>query len=306
MLTAIFSFFSSTVGQIIAIAAVCFLAGVLVCWHFCHRLRTFDDSFEVVEVENGATIDVAVGLLKRKSRPVMIAGISAPGLNDPCGPESKANLEKLAGSTIRLQTSEREGLGGKKALVGDAFGATGVDLGLAQLRAGLAVCETAAGKEQLAAQAEAKRKGLGLWSSQNAGSRWWHFSMGSVSFPDAIEEPIPVETSTVQEIPMLSTIGTLLIVFVVIAAIAWAIVAMFGTSLSSSTVGKAVISAVDTTEEVSAYAALTSIRYMEPVVADPQAVTACEYLLKATLTWPATPKATAATAKTKPALNLVP
>jgi hypothetical protein len=60
---------------------------------------------------------------------------------------------------------------------------------------------------------------------------------------------------------------------------------------------KSVSTAVDTSEQMAAYAALTAIRYVPQVAADPQAVTACEYLRTAVTVWKdaPTPEAKATT-----------
>ena len=58
------SFLTSSLGRTVAIAAVCFLAGVIVCWRWTHReARTFSYTLPVASVENGATLSVQHGLV---------------------------------------------------------------------------------------------------------------------------------------------------------------------------------------------------------------------------------------------------
>jgi len=266
----------------LAIAAACFLAGVIVCWRWTHREpRVFSYTLAVTSVENGATLAVQHGLLGRKTRLVMIEGLRAPGLNDPLGRESQDNLKSLAGGTIRVESEDRPI--GTGTIVGKCFGDTGTDLGLAQLRAGLATCETAAKPEQLAAQKEAQRAKRGLWSKADAGSRWWHFSAGMKA------ASIPEPNKTNEEKPSmfsLENIGNLLLIVVALIILAWIVAYFAGGYLQKTAAGKAALSAIDTTAEVAAYAALTGVRYMPGVKSDPKAVESCEYLLTAVMKWP--------------------
>jgi len=168
--------FSKT-GLYLGIALALFIGGFVVCWKFCHRAeKTFESTQAVVSAANGATLNVSCGLLGRSTRPVFLEGISAPGLNDSCGTESQANLLDIAGATIRLESTERPL--GNKPLVGQAFGATGEDLAIAQLTAGLATCQTGATKDQIAAQKGAQKAKRGLWAN-SGGSHWWNFSIAN-------------------------------------------------------------------------------------------------------------------------------
>jgi hypothetical protein len=84
---------------------------------------------------------------------------------------------------------------------------------------------------------------------------------------------------------MFETIGLCIEILVALVILGW-IVAYFGsTYLSTSAAGKTAVSAIDTSEQLAAYGALTAVRCMAPVSADPQAVTACEYLRGVVTAW---------------------
>ena len=192
-------------------------------------------------------------------------------------PSLRDNLTSLAGKTIRVESKERGILG--KPLVGQVFGDAGADLGLAQLRAGLAKCESQATKEQIAAQKQAQKAGRGLWQA-SGGSHWWHFSVATGGdFP----EPKPLKPET--ETPMLETIGLWLEILVALIVIGWITAYFAGTYLSKSPAGTAAVKAIDTSEQLAAYAALTLIRYSSPVTDNPTAVASCENLRSVVTAW---------------------
>ena len=117
--------------------------------------------------------------------------------------------------------------------MGQVFGEAGADLGIAQLRAGLAKCESQATKDQVAAQREAQKAGRGLWQT-TGGSHWWHFSVAVADgkFP----EPKPLKPET--DSTMFETIGLCIEILVALVILGW-IVAYFGsTYLSTSAAGK--------------------------------------------------------------------
>jgi len=288
-MTTILSLIFSKAGFYAALVLAIFVAGFVVCWKLEHRTeKTFSEVLTVASVANGATIEAKAGLLGRSTRPVFIAGVAAPGLNDPLGPDSRDNLAGLAGSTIRVESKDRGILG--KPLVGQVFGDAGADLGIAQLRAGLAKCESQATKEQIAAQKEAQKAGRGLWQTAG-GSHWWHFNVADAAFP----EPKPLKPET--ETPMLETIGLCLEILVAVIILGWIVAYFAGSYLSTSSAGRTAVSAIDTSEQLAAYAALTAVRCMSPVSADPQAVTSCEYLRGVVTAWklPAASASTPAT-----------
>ena len=288
-MSTILSLVCSKTGFYAALVLAIFIAGVVVCWKWDHRHegRTFSEVLTVASVANGATIEAKAGLLGRVTRPVFIAGIAAPGLNDPLGAESRDNLASLAGKTIRVESETRGILG--TPLVGQVFGDAGADMGIAQLRAGLAKCESQATRDQVAAQKEAQKAGRGLWQS-TGGSHWWHFSVANHSFP----EPKPLKPET--ETPMFETIGLWLEILVAVIALAWIAAYFAAPYLAKSTAGTAAVSAIDTSEQLAAYAALTLIRFTPAVDGNPTAVASCENLRSVVTAWkPAVPAATAAT-----------
>jgi endonuclease YncB( thermonuclease family) len=273
----VLSLLGSTLGRTAAIAAVCFVAGAIVCWRWTHReARTFSDSFHVTSVENGATIAVQAGVLGRRSRLVMLQGVTAPGLNDPLGRESQSNLAGLAGETVRVESHSRSV--GAATIVGTCYGATNADLALAQLRAGLATCETAATKPQLAAQKEAQKARRGLWAA-GSGSHWWHFNLAATAFPEALPEE--KETSVLN-----LDYGLILEIAVVAIVLLWIVWSLFGAAIVARVpTAAAVGQVVDTSEQLACYAALTGIRHASCVANDPQAVQYCEYLRTVCTAW---------------------
>ncbi len=81
-------------------------------------------------------------------------------------------------------------------------------------------------------------------------------------------------------------IGAGLLLIVVIVAW-WAISKTpFGKALSETKVGEVLDEVLDTSQQWSAYASLTAIRYLDCVEADPEAVKACEYLRGVVTAWP--------------------
>ena len=278
MWSTLLSFAVSKLGLTLALVLAAFAAGAILTWRWCHRDegKTYTESFTVASVANGATITARAGILGRSTRPVYLAGIAAPGLNDPLGPQSRENLAGLAGPTIRVKSKERIGLA--KPIAGTCYGSTGADLAVAQLRAGLAKCESQATAAQIAAQKEAQKAKRGLWET-SGGSHWWHFGAAADKFP----EPIPLEPEAK---PMIETVGLALMGLVVLVVLGWIIVYFAGSALNKTAAGKAAVSVVDTTEQIAAYGALTAVRVMPPVAADPEAVKACEYLRTVVTAWP--------------------
>lgn len=267
------------------VAVLCFVAGAIVCWKWTHReSRLFSYTLPVVKVENGATLQVQHGLLGRRTRPVMIEGISAPGLNDHLGPESKENLQELAGATIRLTSTDRPI--GAGLLVGTVWGDTGQDLGLAQLRAGLATCQTGATKDQFTAQKQAQTAKRGLWET-TGGSHWWHFSAPNSSFPEPFDEEPEAE-----KMFDLQTVGNALLIGVAVIALVWILWAVLAAKVATKapTTAAVVTGVVDTSEQLAAYAALTAVRHTPAVAADPKAVENCDYLRAVCTQWPAAKK----------------
>ena len=279
-MTTLLSFVFSKTGLYVGIALAIFLAGFVVCWKFTHRAgKTIEQTFSVVSVANGATINVKAGLLPRATKPIFLQGISAPGLNDPLGPESRDNLTSLAGNAIRVE-SEKQGLL-MKPVIGDVFGSTGKDLAIAQLQAGLATCETSATKPQIAAQKQAQAAKRGLWAN-TGGSHWWNFSVATLGDFSNFRSPIP-EKSMFDPNTLILWLAWLAIA-VSVACLAWTYVIQ---PLASKWTAAATVTAVvDTTEQIAAYCALSQVIAVPAVAADPQAVTACDYLRNVVTKWP--------------------
>ncbi len=289
-MSTLLSLIFSKVGLYAAAAVALLAAGCWLHWRWEHgsgpKLAT--QVLRVAGAANGATLNVRGGFAGRSTAPAFVAGIAAPGLNDPLGPQSRDNLAALAGDTVRL-VAPKQGLGSRGVLVGQIFGDTGADLAVAQLRAGLAKCETGATKEQIAAESEARKARRGLWQT-TGGSSWFHFGPAAADFPEAI--PLEPPGKNMLDYGLILEVAVLAIVAV------WIFWYFCGAAISKQFSGaagvtSAVTSAVDVTEEVTAYTALTGVRYMPNVAADPQAITACEYLLTAVMKWPASKPAAA-------------
>ncbi len=278
-MSTLFSLIFSKLGLYVGLALALFIAGFVICWKWEHRHenKTYTQTVSVASVANGATLEAKAGLLGRSTRPVFVAGIAAPGLNDPLGPESRDNLASLAGDTIRVVSESRDLLG--RPLVGQVFGDSGADLGLAQLRAGLAKCESGATKDQIAAQKEAQKAQRGLWAT-SGGSHWWHFGAAAKNFPEAI--PLEPETKT----PMFETIGLILEICVAAIVALWILWYFLGGMITSKvSAASAVTAAVDTSEQLACYAALTLIRYSPMVAGNTAAVASCESLRTVVTGW---------------------
>ncbi|MGO9115749.1 MAG: thermonuclease family protein [Thermoguttaceae bacterium] len=280
-MSTILSLALSKSGLYLGLALAIFVGGFWLCWKWERRAenKTYTHLLAVADVANGATIQAKSGLLGRSTRPVFVAGIAAPGLNDPLGPQSRDNLKSLVGETIRVE-SETRGLFAEP-LVGQVFGDTGADVGIAQLRAGLAKCESQATKDQIAAQREAQKAARGLWET-TGGSHWWHFGAAAEEFPEPIPlvepEPSMLDLQTAANVVMIVT------ALIVAAILFWTYV---GAPLwSKTTAGAAVNTAVDVTEQISAYTALTLIRNVPAVASDSSAVAACELLCTKVMVWP--------------------
>ena len=204
-------------------------------------------------------------------------------MNDPLGTDSQKNLEGLAGKTVRIESHDRPI--GSGTIVGTVFGDTGADLGLAQLRAGLATCETGATKDQLAAQKEAQKAKRGLWAKADAGSRWWHFSFGNSEFP----EPKKLRSRSQESENMfdMQTLGNLVLILAAAIGLLWIVWHFAAASVTAKapTVGAAVTAAIDTSEQIASYGALTLVRQTPAVASDPQAVQYCDYLRTVCTAW---------------------
>jgi len=136
-------------------------------------------TYAVAEVPNGATIVVKAGLLGRRTATVTLESISAPAEGDGMAEASRANLERLAGSTIRVETARNglfrgesdeeanaEPIEARGPLVGVVYGESGECLNLAQVRDGFATCLPDAPKEWKKQETEAKKARRGIWAKE--------------------------------------------------------------------------------------------------------------------------------------------
>jgi endonuclease YncB( thermonuclease family) len=119
-------------------------------------------SFEVDSVENGATIIVKTGLRERRTAAVTLADIVAPADGQPLAEQSRANLQRLAGRTVRV---EHDGLLRRGPMVGTVYGQSGAVLQEEQLRAGLARALDGAPAGWRGIEAEARGARRGLWAT---------------------------------------------------------------------------------------------------------------------------------------------
>jgi endonuclease YncB( thermonuclease family) len=142
----------------------------------------------VVSVTNGVTLSCKAGLRGRRTHTVTLIDVAAPESGSVLAEQSRANLEKIAGKTIRVETNrtgifrseaqpslpqqeeestmtveaseEVEALG---PVTGVVYGETGSCLQVEQLYAGMVKCLPSASKEWKRVEATAKRQKLGVW-----------------------------------------------------------------------------------------------------------------------------------------------
>jgi hypothetical protein len=111
------SFFTSTAGKwlicitIISVAVAVSLRQVRKIMEPPKPPRS--ESFVVADVPNGSTILVKAGLRDRQTRTVTLQHISTPDAADKYFVAAVANLKKLAGDTIRVETTSRGRLFGE-------------------------------------------------------------------------------------------------------------------------------------------------------------------------------------------------
>lgn len=75
---------------------------------------------------------------------------------------------------------------------------------------------------------------------------------------------------------------------IVVLGVIWGIVALlkkYWPASATSVAGSVAVQVADTTQAWSAYTALSAIRFLDSVEADPKAVEACEYLRTVVTTW---------------------
>lgn len=135
--------------------------------------------YVVDSVPNGGTLLVKTGLRERRTATVMLANIAAPPIDAAAGEAARANLERYAGKTIRVEFERRRLLatadGEEEAtavedrgpIVAVVYGESGCCLNLEQIMDGMAKCLPAAPKEWKREEATARKKKLGLWQKEN-------------------------------------------------------------------------------------------------------------------------------------------
>ena len=166
---------------LVAVIAV----SVAVCFRACkppRPPRVVTRQYTVAAVPNGASLTVVTGLLGRKTATVTLQHVAAPAEGDFAEP-SRANLERLAGKTIRVEgergrllgealdqdSEEQPGepdsgtLEAHGVTLGIVYGESGTLLNLVQVADGWATCQPGAPKEYLTAEAKAKKAKLGMW-----------------------------------------------------------------------------------------------------------------------------------------------
>jgi len=153
------------------------------------------NSYTVVSVLTGATIEVATGLRDRRTVTVTLLGIAAP-IDGPLAEQSRANLQRLAGATIRVET-DRHGLlradpydsqrrldengeataespvepepdpvASRWPVVGVVFGESGACLNVEQLASGMAKALDGTPKEWRKIEDAARKQRIGIWRDQ--------------------------------------------------------------------------------------------------------------------------------------------
>jgi endonuclease YncB( thermonuclease family) len=129
----------------------------------------------VVGVEDGDTITIVDG--KKRRHRVRISAIDAPEKGQPFGAESRQHLANwLHGESVIVAWSKRD----RHARTEGVVIAFGHDMGLEQIRAGMAWWYRAQAGEQSSedrqlyefAEADARRSKRGLWSEDNPVPPW--------------------------------------------------------------------------------------------------------------------------------------
>jgi len=146
-------------------------------------------SFAVVSVPNGASIVVKTGLRDRRTATITLADVAAPPDGDQYAEPSRANLERLAGTRIRVEaprgrlfgadsqspeadgeqqtelsrTDDTQPPESRCPMIGVVYGESGWCLQLGQLRDGMVRCGPSAPKQYKREEAIAKSEKLGLW-----------------------------------------------------------------------------------------------------------------------------------------------
>ena len=180
------TFFASTAGKwlicitIIAVAVAVSLRQIRKMTEPPRPPR--EELLVVIRVVNGVTIVVKDGPLGRREATVTLSDICAPSNSETTAEPSRANLERLAGTRIRIEYAGRRRLFGEAhdseeqpeatesepeahgPLLGVCYGESGACLNLEQVTAGWVSCLPSASKEWKAAEAAAKKAKLGIWA----------------------------------------------------------------------------------------------------------------------------------------------
>lgn len=140
--------------------------------------------FEVVAAPTGASLTIAKRL--KRTGAIVLDGIEAPPVDAPFGIFSSGNLAVHVGIAPGGESVMDEATGkpvpgptvfvevltdkrfGKPDLCGEVFSASGENLNLVQLTAGLAKAAADAPANYKAAEAEAKKAKRGIWSKPQA------------------------------------------------------------------------------------------------------------------------------------------
>jgi len=125
------------------------------------------NGYTVDHVETGNRIEVEAGWRGHKMRSVVLHGIGTPTA-DPLAEQSRANLETLAGETIRAEILDghEHGSGEIDAVV---WGEHGAHCQIEQLRAGLAWVTDTKYAAWLKVEAEARKAKRGIWAKKKSG-----------------------------------------------------------------------------------------------------------------------------------------
>ncbi len=99
--------------------AACLLIALIASCSIVRNCRKFwnprpprpphSETLTVIRATTGASLECAAGRKDKRTRLVILADIAAPAAGEPFAEVSRANLERIAGKTIRVE-SERRGL----------------------------------------------------------------------------------------------------------------------------------------------------------------------------------------------------
>lgn len=125
---------------------------------------------QVISVDSGSTLTVA-GRLRgdepesRRESSLSLPGVASPAEGQPGFEESKTSLTASTGNEVMIDRQKEKILDRFEIVA--VYSATGQDLSLSQLQAGMAWCQIDAGQTYRDAQKAAQKRKVGLWAGRD-------------------------------------------------------------------------------------------------------------------------------------------